>query len=248
MSESYRAVCSDFYVNQKVQVKMDLPRGRETVLEFFERIRRQFGAMTHFRRYRDELALESPQTDAPHRWLAIRSNSVRSGTVNASDSDESYKLHKTVLEIAPAYLNISALDIEFVELLFGFDLAASGNHDAIVFDALFGNSPLASLLDVQGLAPVDCQPMVGFSLGKRGELEIFAEVKTRAGAHGPRDPDGGEPISVYLTIRKFGPFRDLSQLEKVFGSIAEMGEELVEARILPRLLVPLRDAIASGNS
>ena len=33
MSESYRALCSDFYVNLKLGVKMELPRGRDTVLE-----------------------------------------------------------------------------------------------------------------------------------------------------------------------------------------------------------------------
>lgn len=45
MTESFRALCSDFYVNQKLSVKLELPRGRETVLDMCERIRRQFPSM-----------------------------------------------------------------------------------------------------------------------------------------------------------------------------------------------------------
>ena len=72
MTESFRALCNDFYVNLKLSVRMELPRTRETVLDLFERIRRQFPHMNAFRKYRDELALESPQTEMPHRWAAIR--------------------------------------------------------------------------------------------------------------------------------------------------------------------------------
>src|SRR3982750_3158111 len=82
MSESYRALCTDFYANQKIAVKMELPRTRETVLDLFERVRRQFPGMSSFRRYRDELALESPQSEMPHRWLAVRNTNIRSGVVN----------------------------------------------------------------------------------------------------------------------------------------------------------------------
>ena len=85
MPSSYRALCSDFYVNQKLNVKLDLPRSRETVLDLFERVRREYPDMRSFKRYKDEVALESPQDDGAHRWIAIRSNSIRSGVVNPQD-------------------------------------------------------------------------------------------------------------------------------------------------------------------
>src|ERR1044071_1206808 len=59
MSESYRALSSDFYVNLKLNLKLDLPRERQTILDLFDRVRRQFPSMNQFRRYRDELALEA---------------------------------------------------------------------------------------------------------------------------------------------------------------------------------------------
>jgi hypothetical protein len=267
MSESFRALCSDFYVNQRLNLKLDLPRSRETSLDLFERVRKQFPPMTLFRKVKEELALESPQVpgdqvSTPHRWLALRSTSIRSGTVNASSLEEAYALHKLMLEIAPFYLNISPLDVDYLELLFGFDLLASGNHDAIVYDALLAGSPLAALLHAPGAVPVDCQPLIGMALNSkqlvsrsfRGQpenpldLEVHFEVKTRTPQGPPRDPEGpGEPISVYLPLRRFGAVDDVKDLVKHFELLRRFGEELCENRVLPSLVVPLRDAIASAN-
>lgn len=248
MSDSYKALCTDFYVNQKLAVKLELPRTRETVLDLFERIRRQFPSMKAFRRYRDEYALESPQSEMPHRWAAMRNNHIRTGTVNPPSMVEAYALHKHVLETAPAYMSISALDVDYVELLYGFDLAAMGNHDAIVLEALIPGSPLSALLDIPGSRALECQPMVGLTLGEGREFQVYFEVKTRPAAGQPRDPEGGDPISVFLTLRKMGPIDDVKELPRVLSLLAEKGEELVQQRVIPGLLVPIREAIASGNA
>lgn len=248
MTESYRALCSDFYVNSKLSLKMDLPKTRETVLEFFERIRKQLPSMTLFRRFRDELALEAGPNVAPHRWLALRGNNIRAGCVNPDVLPDAYALHRLVLETSPYYLNISPLDVDYVELLYGFDLAAGGNQDSIVFDALFAGSPLAHLVEGTGFTPSDCQPVIALDTGSR-EFEVQFEVKTRGEHPGPREHEmPHEPISVYLTLRRFGAVTEVGELLSILGSLAEKGEELVENRVIPQLLVPLRDAIASGNS
>jgi hypothetical protein len=248
MSDSFKALCSDFYVNQKLSVKMDLPRSRETVLELFERVRRQFPTMNQFRRYRDELALESPQSESPHRWAAVRTSTIRTGAVNPPTFAEGYSIHTHMLETAPYFLNISPLDIDYLELLFGFDLAAPGNHDAIVADAVLAGSPLLAALDLQGASVTECQPVVGVSFGASGEFEIQFEVKTRTQQASAREAEGGtEPISVYVTLRRHGAIGDLKELPKIFSQLASTGEELVEKRVVPTLLVPIRETIASGN-
>ena len=175
----------------------------------------RFPATNSFRRYRDELALESPQSDTPHRWLAVRANTLRTGTVNPQRMPEAYALHRHVLEAAPAYLSITALDIDHIELLYGFDLLAGGNHDAIVLEALMQGSPMSALMDIPGASPTDCQPVVGFNLGEKGETEVHFEVKTRPPANQPRDPEGQDPISVYLILRRFGPVQDIKDLERI---------------------------------
>ena len=63
------------------------------------------------------------------------------------------------------------------------------------------------------------------------------------------DPDGGpDPISVYCTLRRFGPFSDVKDLPAVLAQLAKAGEELIERRVVPGLIVPIREAIGSSNA
>ncbi|MFT5422689.1 MAG: hypothetical protein ACI89L_000454 [Phycisphaerales bacterium] len=244
MTDSYRVLCSDFYINQKLNVKLDLPRSRDTALDLFERLRRQYPEMSSFRRHKDELALESPARDVPHRWAAVRSNSIRSGVVNPEDEEQAYGLHRSILEVAPYFLSISPLDIEYLELLYGFDLAASGSHDRIVADALLAGSPLAALADLPGGQLVEFQPLLGALLNDTGDIEAHFEVKTRSG---PRDSAATEPISVYLTLRRYEPVRDVAELTERFEELAEKGQQIVAERVVPGLLQPIKDSIVTGN-
>lgn len=90
MSNNLGALCTDFYVNQKIALKLDLPSRRETVLDIFDRVRRELPGMDQFRRYDDELALESPVEDAQYSWLALRRTSIRSGWVNPELLERAY--------------------------------------------------------------------------------------------------------------------------------------------------------------
>ena len=60
---SYSAFCSNFYVNQKLGLKLDLPERRETVLDLFDRVRRAFPRLCNFQRYEGEVALESDSAE-----------------------------------------------------------------------------------------------------------------------------------------------------------------------------------------
>ena len=63
MSSELGTLCSDFYVNQRVALTMDLPAARQTVLDLFDRIKREMPGMKRFKRYEGELALESPDQE-----------------------------------------------------------------------------------------------------------------------------------------------------------------------------------------
>jgi hypothetical protein len=243
MSESYRAVCTDFYVNQKLSVKLDLPRERQTVLDMFDRVRRQYPTMSHFRRFKEELALEAEATAPEHRWLAIRTNNIRAGAVNPETLADAYAFHSHILEVAPYFLSISPLDVDFVELLFGFDLSADRNHDEVVYEALVSQSPLVKALDMPNTQMMDCQPNFGMLL-KEHDVEVNFEVKTRPSSRSGRCE---EPISVYLTLRKLNPVTKIEQLADVMTLLAKHGEEILDTRVVPHLVAPIRDAIGSGS-
>jgi uncharacterized membrane protein YgcG len=276
MRNEYSAFAGDFYINQRLNLKMDLSMRRDTVLSLFDRVRKDQPQMDRFKRYTDELALESrPEggdlTGATQQWVAVRKTSVRSGSVNPETSEQGCRLHRLVLESAPYFLDISPLDIDHLEVLYGFDLMAHGNHDTIVFNALYGGSPLAAM--IEGLDAthkrehrlVDCQPLIGVTLNDDGDVQAHFEIKTRSssgsqrgfkpGSGGGSGGSGGggggdgreEPISVYLIVRKYGPFTDVGQLGTVFADLTARGESLLDSVVLPKLLSPIRDAIVTGG-
>jgi len=162
MSTSYQALCTDFFVNSRLGVKMDLPSERQTVLDLFERLRREDPTLRRFRRFEGELALESRGPDnAAEKWVSLRRTSVRTGVVNPSSLETGHRLHRFVMQIAPFYLSINPIDVASVEVSYGFDLEARGNHHAIIHDALLAGSPLGAFFDPDGPLPIDLAPVVG---------------------------------------------------------------------------------------
>jgi hypothetical protein len=241
---SFSAFCSDFYVNQKLGLKLDLPERRETVLDLFDRVRRAFPRLSHFERYDGEVALESDNTERDWQWVALRQTSIRSGHVNPASLADAYNFHKVLLEVAPYFLSISPLDIDMLEVVFGFDFETEHDRDAVVFDALLANTPFAGLVDGAFERVIDAQPAVAISLGERGDLQAAFEVRTK-----PRLPvageRGGEPISVFLTVRKYGPLASLDELKSAFGAVVGHAEVLAEQRVIPHLVVPIHEVLQS---
>jgi hypothetical protein len=241
----FGAWCSDFYVNQRLALKMDLPDRREPVLELFDRVRRECPRLARIRRFESEIALESADDAREFLWVSLRRTSLRSGHVNPASTADAYHLHRMLLETAPWYLSMSPLDIDHVELAFGFDIETDANRDEVVFGALMGDSPLASLVDPSHDRPLDIQPCIGLALNPAGDLQAFFEVKTRphAADPGPR-ASSTEPISVFCTVRKSGPLKALEELPVVFATLCGHAERLCEQRVIPHLVMPIRQAIS----
>lgn len=248
MTNSYGALCSDFYVNMKVGLKLDLPDDRQSVLDLFDRIKREHPTLKHLKRFKSELALESIDADGRNQWLALRRNTIRAGLVNPPTLNDAYKLHRSILQVAPYYLSLSPIDLDYIELLFGFDLDADANQNAIVHDAFYANTPLGELLDIPNTKPMDIQPFLGVGLSEDMELQAYFEIKTRTGARQIRSGDNSdEPISVYLTIRKYSPVEDIKDLPATFDGMTVEAERLTETKVIPSLVMPLRDAIAKAK-
>ncbi|MEO1277390.1 MAG: hypothetical protein AAFV77_00340 [Planctomycetota bacterium] len=248
--DSYKALCSDMYVNLKLAFHSELDATRQVTVEFFDRLRKEFPGLQTFRHMPGELALESPAGVNPQHWVAVRGNCVRAGAVNPESFEEAYQLHSAVLELAPYYLGISPLDIDYYETLFGFDIDAIGDHDRIVFESLLRGSPLAGLVDEMGAAPIDAQPILGVALRGDGvpmRSEAYFEVKTRPSANPDRIGEG-EPISVYLTVRRHGPMDDVSTPKLEFPDLGRCGERIIDSTVMPRLVQPIRSFIASGGA
>ena len=257
MTGSYAALCSGFYVNQKLTTRMDLPLRREAVLDLFERVRKEFPRLTRFRRYRDpsggiaELALETASKEPNDTWLALRRTSIRSGYVDPSALADATRFHKSVLDLTPFYLSINTLDVESLEVMLGFDLDAAGNHNEIVREALLGQSSLGRMCESAGEHPlIELQPSIGFALNEQADMQAYVEIKTRTG---PREVRSGRhpeaPISVLVSVRRSGSFVEagLKDLGALYDRLSGEAERLIDERVAPWIIQPLRQTIASGN-
>lgn len=248
-SHAYGAFCEEFYVNMRLGSQMSLPNGRDTVLHFFERMQKQFSGMTRFKRTEaGDFNLEEDRTSPSYRWLSLESKRLSSGHVNPETVADSLALHTTMLETAPHYLGISPLEIDYLDILFGFDLEFTGNHDEIVAESLFRESPLSCLADESGARAVDFQPSVTVALSEDCRLQARIDVITRTSSYQVRTGDYSEDaISIYLVLRRYWGDRPRQPMEKILAEMADRAEGLCESHIVPKIIRPISSAIASRS-
>jgi hypothetical protein len=248
MPNPYSAFCEDFYINMRLGSGMPFAHTRESVLHFFERVQKQFPAMTRFRRDNEEFSLEEERSPDGYRWLGLESRRLCSGQVNPASIEQALAYHQFILQQAPFQLGISTLEIEYVEMLFGFDLAFTGNHDELVAETLLSRSPLTALAEEPGARPVGCQPSFTVSLSDDCRLQARMDVITRTSSYQVRTGDyAQEKISVYLSVRRFWGDRPHVALDQMILQLAEKADDLCSTCVIPRVLRPISEAIASRS-
>src|SRR5687767_3043222 len=249
MSNPYAAFCEDFYVNMRLGSQLALPHGRETLLHFFERVQKQYPAMTRFRKSENgEFNLEEDRSSSAYRWVSLEQKRLSAGHVNPVDYEEALKLHGLLLDMAPHHLGISPLEIDYLDVLFGFDLSFGGNHDDIIAESLFPESPLTCLTEETGARAVDFQPTVTVALSEDCRMQARIDVVTRTNSYQVRTGDySDEVISVYLIVRRYWGDRPKEPMQKIFAQMAEKADQLCTNHIVPKVLRPISSAIASRS-
>src|SRR5687767_7384001 len=248
-SNPFAAFCEDFYVNMRLGSQLALPHSRETLLHFFERIQKAYPAMSRFRKTEaGEYNLEEDRTSQAYRWISMEQKRISSGHVNPESITDSLKLHSLLLEMAPHHLGMSPIEIDYLDVLFGFDLAFGGNHDEIIAESLFPESPLTCLTDEAGARAVDFQPTVTVALSDDCRLQARIDIVTRTNSYQVRTGDySDEVISVYLIMRRYWGDRPKEPLPQLLTEMAERAENLCSTLVLPRVLKPISSAIASRS-
>ena len=189
-SNPFAAFCEDFYVNMRLGSQLALPHSRETLLHFFERIQKAYPAMSRFRKSEaGEYNLEEDRTSQAYRWISMEQKRISSGHVNPESLDDAVKLHGLLLEMAPCHLGLSPIEVDYLDVLFGFDLAFGGNHDEIIAESLLVDSPLTCLTEEQGARAVDFQPTVTVALSDDCRLQARIDVVTRTTSYQVRTGD-----------------------------------------------------------
>lgn len=251
MSNGLGAVCDDFSVHCRLYLKLEVGSDRESVLHFFERVRREFPTVRRLRRRENSLALEEEASEGggPRRWVRLDINSLRFGCTSANDVEDVRKFGEFILTQAPYHLTLSDLVYDHMEVTYGFDLRYRGNHDQLVAETLVGDHSANGFLFGEHVSQViDAQPYFGVALTPACDLQAYVEIKSRTTTFEVRSGSfEGEPISVFLVIRKYWGVEAQSDPGAILHKLFEVADELATDKVVPQVVNPLAAAIASRS-
>lgn len=243
----YSSFCDDFGVYIYLNTKMELPTARETVLHFYDAVRKSFPRMTDFeRRETGEYVLEEDRESGSYRWVALEAKRLSSGFVNPPTVEDADAQHLRVLDIAPFHLDFNGLDVEALDVLFVFDLAYAGNHDEVVADALAVGSPLENLMQLPGSRVINFEPTMMLTLDEQCRLQARLSIETRTNAFQVRTGQFPEtPISVYFTVRQYWGRQQFKTFDESYQNQRRLCQEIVDNQIIPSVVKPLQQTIAT---
>ena len=244
----YAVLCDEFYLACYLNTEMELPQTRDTVLHFFEQVRKAFPKMTNFYgRDPNEFVLEEDKEAGSYRWMTLESRRLGSGYLAPPNLDDCHCQNELMLDLAPHLLTVSPLDCEALDVMFGFDFTFKGNHDEVVGDAFARDTWLEGLLSVPNGRIVNFEPTVTLAMDEECRLQCRVNVVTRTNSYQVRTNQFSEDaISVYFTVRQYwGIGTEMSFLES-YRRQCDIGRELVDAHVIPSIVVPLSEAIAAS--
>ena len=202
------AQCDDFHISSRLFFKLELTLERESVLHFFERVRREYPEMKRFRRRDNALILEENDAEGPgesQQWIRLEPNALRFGCFAPPNPEEPQRFARFLLQQAPHHLTLSDLDIDHLEITYGFDMEYRGNHDQLVAETLYRDHPLASfIMGDESAHTVDCQPYFGIALSPKCDLQAYLEVKSRTNSFEVRTGEyESQLLSVNLNVHRY---------------------------------------------
>ena len=242
----YGMFSDDFYVNMNLATELDLPKNRESVLHFFEQVRKRFPPMANFYcREKSEFVLEEEKDRGAYRWVSTEPRRLNSGTINPDSIEDALELHRTILELVPYELSITPLDCESLSVTFGFDFGYRGNHNEILTQVI-GVAPALEKLVSQPYGKVlSNEPSIQFALDEECRTQCRVSFESRTTAYQVRTGEYSEDqLSVYLTVRRYDSLGANESFDAEFIRLSALGRDLVDEYLVASVLRPLQEAIS----
>lgn len=242
----YHAFCDDYFANMYLQTEMKLPQNRETVLHFFENVRRRFPVMSHFyARQRGEFCLEQERSNGQYRWVSIEPQRLCSGFVNPESLEVAIRQHETILETVPYELSLGQLDCESLNFTMGFDFHYRGNHNELLAEALGVIPALERLVQSSDQQLLGYEPMIQFALDAECKTQCRISFETRSPVYQVRSGDyGEESLSVFVTVRRYASLMAEEEFGVELRRLAGLAEKIVNDYLVENVLQALQKAIA----
>lgn len=242
----YADFCDEFYVNMNLSTEMELPQGRESVLHYFEQVRRRYPKMLNFyAREKNEFVLEEEKDQGTYRWVSTETKRINSGVLNPETFESSCEQHRCVLDLVPYELSVSPLDCESLSVMLGFDFTYKGNHNEILCEAIgiapalekFGSLPYGKVLSNE--------PAIQFALDEECRTQCRISFESRTNAYQIRMGEYSEDqLSVYLTVRRYDSLGADETYVAEFDRLASLSRDLVDDYLIDTVLKPLQQSIS----
>jgi hypothetical protein len=242
----YGSLADDMYMNVNLATEMELPGHRETVLHFFECVRKKFPTMKKFHaRDKRDFVLEEDKDQGRYRWVAVEPRRFCSGHVNPASIEDALDQHRFLLDLAPPLLSMSPLDCEAIDVLFGFDFAFRGNHNALLAEALGPGPALEGVGDIPGSKLINYEPSLTIAVDEECRTQIRVSTETRTNAFQVRTGEfAEEQLSVYVTARQYGSLEGGETYVYTVERLAQLAQDVIETCVVEQILRPLARTIA----
>ena len=242
----YGSLADDMYMNVNLATEMELPGHRETVLHFFECVRKKYPTMRKFHaRDKRDFVLEEDKEQGRYRWVAVEPRRFCSGHVNPASIEDALDQHRFLLDLAPALLSMSPLDCEAIDVLFGFDFAFRGNHNSLLAEALGPGPALEGVGDVPGSKLINYEPSLTIAVDEECRTQVRVSTETRTNAFQVRTGEfAEEQLSVYVTARQYGSLEGGDTYVDTVERLAQLAQDVIESCVVEQILRPLARTIA----
>lgn len=242
----YGMFSDDYYLNMNLATEMDLPQNRESVLHYFEQVRKRYPAMLNFySREKSEFVLEEEKERGSYRWVSVEPKRLNSGSVNPESLDDAIQQHHQVLEIAPYALSITPLDCESLSVMLGFDFNYRGNHNELLMQAIGVAPALERFTTLPYGKVLSNEPSIQFALDEECRTQCRISFESRTTAFQVRTGDYGEDqLSVYLTVRRYDSLGPDESYADELKRLAGLCRDLVDEYLVSAVLRPLQEAIS----
>ena len=242
----YDSLADDMYMNVNLATEMELPGHRETVLHFFECVRKKYPTMRKFHaRDKRDFVLEEDKEQGRYRWVAVEPRRFCSGHVNPASIEDALDQHRFLLDLAPALLSMSPLDCEAIDVLFGFDFAFRGNHNSLLAEALGPGPALEGVGDVPGSKLINYEPSLTIAVDEECRTQVRVSTETRTNAFQVRTGEfAEEQLSVYVTARQYGSLEGGETYVDTVERLAQLAQDVIESCVVEQILRPLARTIA----
>ncbi|MGL6097206.1 MAG: hypothetical protein ACRC7O_15590 [Fimbriiglobus sp.] len=242
----YGTVSDDFGIYVHLASKVEMPTGRETVLHFFDAVRRHDPKLTDFEKRDGEYVLEEDREADCYRWVSLDGRRLSLGFVNPTDAAELDRQTEWALDAAPFHLGMSGLDADSLDVMYYFDFDYTGNHDEVVAEALATGGPFESLTKSPAGRVLQFQPTVSVALDESCLLQARLAVETRTTGYQVRTGNYAESaISVYFTLRQFWTRQPFPTFAESYRNQRKLLDAMVAEHVVPNVLQPLARTIGA---